>query len=393
MVWGSPGPHNFRMRTPRQNPLPLLPILPVLSTLLLALALAACSTPPPRPPAAAATGAAVVPHAVVPERYVSAPTAGDELDSLVAWPPADGGLWLVATGKSSHRLVVHDALTGERLRTVGGKGEAPGQFTRPNGVAAWGEHLFVAERDARRVQVLRLPGFEPVGSFGAAELRSPYGLWLHEVAPGELDVYVTDSYMLGEDFSVIPPDDALDERVRRYRVSFDGTGGMVARDRGAFGDTDDGVLHMVESLAGDPVTRTLLVADEFPPAASTLRVYRLDGSYAGRSVGTPFGAEAEGVALWDCGAGEDGAPAGFWIAADQLQPTTRFHVFERTSLAPVGTFSGETVAWTDGIALHAAAAPGFPHGALFAVHDDRAVAAFDLGDVARALGLGGACLR
>ena len=121
--------------------------------------------------------------------------------------------------------------------------------------------------------------------------------------------------------------------------------------------------------------------------------WRYEVTDAGRSVGTPFGAEAEGVALWDCGAGEDGAPAGFWIAADQLQPTTRFHVFERTSLAPVGTFSGETVAWTDGIALHAAAAPGFPHGALFAVHDDRAVAAFDLGDVARALGLGGACLR
>ena len=42
---------------------------------------------------------------------------------------------------------------------------------------------------------------------------------------------------------------------------------------------------------------------------------------------------------------------------------------------------------------HAAAAPGFPHGALFTVHDDRAVAAFDLGGIARALGLGEACLR
>ncbi|HEU4814428.1 MAG TPA: phytase, partial [Xanthomonadaceae bacterium] len=304
------------------RPSPLLTI-----PLLASVALAACTGQPPRDAATAALPRPVVPHAVVPERYVSPPAAEDELDSLATWPTEDNGLWLVATGKSSHRLAVHDALTGERLRTVGAKGSGAGEFLRPNGIAAWGDHLFVVERDGHRVQVLRLPGFEPLGSFGTAELRSPYGLWLHEVAPGELDVYVTDSYMLGEDFDVVPPDRQLDERVRRYRVSFDGAGGMLAQDRGAFGDTDDGVLHMVESLAGDPLTRTLLVADEFPPAASTLRVYRLDGAYTGHDVATAFGAEAEGVALWDCGLADDGAPAGFWIAADQLQPTTRFHVF------------------------------------------------------------------
>ena len=365
--------------------------IPVLASL----ALAACTGNPMREPAGAMAGTAtaLVADVVVPERYVSPPAARDELDSLATWPTDDNGLWLVATGKSSHRLVVHDALTGERLRTVGAEGSGAGEFLRPNGIAAWGDHLFVVERDGHRVQVLRLPGFERVGTFGATELRSPYGVWLHEVAPGELDVYVTDSYMLGEDFDVLPADDQLHERVRRYRASFDGAGGMVVRGRGAFGDTGAGVLHMVESLAGDPVTGTLLVADEFPPAASTLRVYRLDGSYTGHDVATAFGAEAEGVALWDCGLGDDGAPAGFWIAADQLQPTTTFHVFDRASLAPVGSFRGETVAWTDGIALHAAAAPGFPHGALFAVHEDRSVAAFDLGDVARALGIGGACLR
>ena len=357
--------------------------------------LAGCARQPVRSPASGTTvpPSPPVSEAVVPERYVSPPLAGDELDSLATWPTPEGGLWLVATAKSSHRLVVHDAVTGTRLRTVGARGTGPGEFLRPNGIAAWGDHLFVVERDGRRVQVLRLPGFEPVGSFGTESLRSPYGIWMREAAPGELDAYVTDSYMLGEDFDVVPPDDALDQRVRRYRVAFDGQGGMVARDRGAFGDTGAGALHMVESLAGDPATQVLLVADEFPPAASTLRVYRLDGTYAGRDVATAFGAEAEGVALWDCGTGDDGAPAGYWIAADQLQPTTRFHVFDRATLAPVGTFHGETVAWTDGIALHAAAAPGFPHGALFAVHDDRAVAAFDLGGIARALGLGEACLR
>lgn len=356
------------------------------------------SRPGHAPPAEAAAPLPRAADLLVPERYVSPPVAGDELDSLATWPTPEGGLWLIATAKSSHRLVVHDALTGERLRTIGRKGSGPGQFLRPNGIAAWGEHLFVVERDGRRVQVLRLPGFEPVGSFGGQSLRSPYGIWIREAAPGELDVLVTDSYMLGEDFDVVPPRAALDERVRRYHVSFDRGGGLVARARGAFGDTGAGALHTVESLAGDPVTQTLLVADEAVPdgsgaATSTLRAYRLDGAYTGHDVATVFGADAEGVALWDCGFDDDGAPAGFWIAADQLQPTTRFHVFDRVTLAPVGSFHGESVAWTDGIALHAPAAPGFPHGALFAVHDDRAVAAFDLGGVARALGVGGACLR
>ncbi|HET8819322.1 MAG TPA: phytase, partial [Xanthomonadaceae bacterium] len=360
-----------------------------------AAALSGCASQSALAPVAVVAGPPARPAigTIVPERYVSPSLAGEELDSLATWPTPDGGLWLVATAKSSHRLVVFDAVTGERLHTVGGRGTGPGEFLRPNGIAAWGDHLFVVERDGRRVQVLRLPGFEPVGDFGADALRSPYGVWVREAAPGELEAYVTDNYMLGQDFDVVPPANDLDERIRRYRVSFDPHGGLVARELDAFGDTDRGALHRVESLAGDPVTQVLLVADEFPPAASTLRVYALDGTYAGRDVATAFDAEAEGVALWDCGIGDDGAPVGYWIAADQLQPATRFHVFERATLAPVGTFTGETVAWTDGIALHAAAAPGFPHGALFAVHDDRSVAAFDLGGIARALGLGGACLR
>ena len=79
--------------------------------------------------------------------------------------------------------------------------------------------------------------------------------------------------------------------------------------------------------------------------------------------------------------------------ADQLRPFTVFRVFDRESLAPRGAFSGQVTAWTDGVALHAAPTARFPQGALFAVHSDRAVAAFDLGDVARALDLDPACLQ
>ena len=91
--------------------------------------------------------------------------------------------------------------------------------------------------------------------------------------------------------------------------------------------------------------------------------------------------------LWPC----DGQ-AGYWIAVDQLQPT-RFHLFDRATLAPAGGFTGTRTALTDGVALHAGATPRFPHGVLYALHEDRAVSAFDLGEIARRLHLAPACRR
>ena len=144
--------------------------------------------------------------------------------------------------------------------------------------------------------------------------------------------------MLGERFDVVPPLDQLEERVRRYRVTVDGAGGLLARDAGSFGSTrPDTALRMVESIAGD-------------------------------------------------------AAAGYWVAVDQLMPLAEFHLFRRDALTPVGSFRGGTVSYTDGIALHAAPTRAFPGGALYAVHADRAVAAFDLREVAGALGLDSGCV-
>lgn len=363
-----------------------------LSGLAAALCLAACGTAPrtaPPPPSTAAIAAPQAPL-VVPERYVSVDNPGDELDSLATWPAEDGRTWLIVTAKSSNRLLVFDADTGERLRGVGGKGDGPGEFLRPNGIAVYGDHVFVAERDNHRVQVLSLPDFRPEGTFGANELRAPYGLWIHESAPDEYEVYVTDSFMDGEHYDVVPPFDQLDRRVRRYRVAFDDDGRMGVRDEGSFGDTSEAkALRIVESIAGDPAQQRLLVADEDNRHDSNLREYTFDGKPTGRELPTgTFEAQAEGVALWDC------APeGGYWVAADQRYPLTHFLLFDRDTLAPRGAFMGRTTAETDGIALHAAATAGFPSGALFAVHDDRAVAAFDLGEVVRALGLDPRCVE
>jgi 3-phytase len=370
------------------------------------LLLGACASLPHdtgAPTAASAPSGQTVELHTVAERYVSGSHVEAELDSLATWPAPDGGTWLIGSAKSTHSLIVFDADSGALLRTIGGKGKSPGQFNRPNGVAVHGDRLFVVERDNHRLQVLDLPGLQPVASFGDDVLRSPYGLWINETAPDELEIYVTDSFMYGERYQIVPPLSELDQRVRRFRVQTDAAGELQIDYLGSFGETrEPGALQVVESIAGDPSHNRLLIADEYVPgkfapeeprsphaadSGSTLREYTLDGHYTGRSLpADTFATEAEGVALWSC---RDGA--GYWIAVDQRNPLTVFHLFERNGLAPAGSFQGHTTGQTDGIALHAASTAAFPDGALFAVHHDEAVAAFDLADIARTLGLAEAC--
>lgn len=322
----------------------------------------------------------------VPEAWISAPSEGEEMDSLAVWRPPGRHPWVIASAKQGERLLLFDADSGMRIGASGGPGDRPGQFRRPNGVAVAGDRLFVVERDGRRVQVLHLPDFTVLGQFGHDELQLPYGIWLETSPEGTLTAYVTDSFM--DDFAAarLPPRERLAERVKRYRIDFDGSGAMHASYLGAFGDTGDaGALRMVESIAGDPAHDRLLIAEEDRRVGSTLREYSLQGRFLGRSL-PGFAADAEGVVLWDCGDGQ-----GYWIAVDQVEPT-RFHLFDRGNLAAAGTFSGTRTAYTDGVGL-APATPRFRHGALYALHADNAVAAFDLGEVARRLRLAPACRR
>src|SRR3546814_4629314 len=97
---------------------------------------------------------------------------------------------------------------------VGRSGAGEGEFDRPNGVAVVDELLFVVERDNRRVQVLRLPGFSHVASFGNEEFEKPYGIWVNRTGDG-YEAYVTDAYMAGEDAQgedILPPLAELDRR-------------------------------------------------------------------------------------------------------------------------------------------------------------------------------------
>ena len=354
-----------------------------------ALLLAACATTTPDPSHSrsrsdlrALPTAGEATH--VAEAFLTAPLPEHEIDSVAAWRHPDGATWLIATGKASHQLVVYDGDSGAVLRTFGGEGDGPGRFRRPNGVTVHGNLLFVAERDNHRVQAFSLPEFAPVDTFGESELKSPYGLWIRELSPNALELFVTDSFMADYRTETLPPLDQLDERVKRYEIHLDAATPIAPTLRQTFGDTTEaGALRMVESIAGDPLHDRLLIAEEDVRAGTTLRVYRMDGTYSGMDLPPRhFQAQAEGVALWDC---PDGS--GYWITTDQSSDRTVFHLFDRQDLRFLGSFAGDDVALTDGIWLHASGTQRFPHGVLYAAHDDRGVGAFDWREIAKALDL------
>jgi 3-phytase len=346
--------------------------------------LAACK--PASAPAADAPASAAAPRSVatVAEAFLTPMTPADNIDSPASWTAPDGRRWLIATAKTTHKLVVYDGQTGAHLRDVGSQGTAPGQFERPNGIAVIDDLVLVVERDNHRVQVLQLPDFTPLGVFAADDLRKPYGLWVNKQREG-YDVYVTDSYDAGEDTQgndVLPPLAELDKRVRRYALTLKGSA-LDATLVGSIGDTSEaGALRVVESIWGDPANDRLLIAEEDETYASEIKLYTLEGRFTGTTFGRDaFKAQAEGVMLKTCG------KDGWWITTEQGKQRSVFHLFDRHTLKHVGAFQGNTVANTDGIWLDQGASARFPHGVLYAVHDDQGVVAFDWANVARQLSL------
>ena len=322
---------------------------------------------------------------VINEAFLTAMVEEDNIDSPAAWTAPDGSTWVIATAKATDKLVVYDGATGETLRNVGARGEGEGQFMRPNGIAVVDDLLFVVERDNHRVQVLNLPDFSHALTFTTEDLIKPYGLWINKAGAG-YEVYVTDAYMAGEDEQgedILPPFADLDKRVKRYTV-LRSDAGLSAKLVGSFGDASEaGALRVVESIWGDPANNRLLIAEEDETYANELKVYDLDGNFAGRTVGRDvFHAQSEGIMLKACADG-----SGWWITTEQGKGRTVFHLFDRNSLEHAGAVTGKAVANTDGIWLHEASSDRFPQGVLYAVHDDQGMVAFDWRDISGALAL------
>lgn len=350
-------------------------------------ALFACESPAPGSDAAVSDSgmpgsgeevAALEPAAdfpVIPETFLTPMDTLDNVDSPAAWRGPDGEVVLMATAKGSHVIMAYDGETGELIGRWGEEGTGPGQFQRPNGILVQDDLLVVVERDNRRVQLLRLPGFESLGTFGDDVLLKPYGV-TGVLEEGVLHLWVTD------DFDVTGEGEAhWENRVKRFAVRLE-EGGPVPEFVGTLGDAEGpGRLRVVESILADPVHDRLLIADEHE-AERVVKVYDLEGRYAGRQVGQGvFAAEPEGIALYACGTG------GYYLMADQSPQGNRFQVFDRASLGHLGTFAGEAVANTDGVAVLQGPVGSLGSGAFYAVHDDQGVVGLRWADIAEALEL------
>ncbi len=327
-----------------------------------------------------------VTHVVVEEAYITASAAANELDSPALWQAPDGSTWLYATSKNKDMLLIYDGDSGAFKGIAGGTGAGQGEFRRPNGIYAIDNLLLIVERDNRRVQVLSLPSLLPLGTFGDDVLKQPYGIWArsHE---GGYDVIVSDSFMSTENDKRPPPLAELGERFHRFQLQVL-EGALSAEPKGTFGATDAaGAIRIAESVFGDALHNRLLLAEEDQASGTRIKVYDLAGSYTGTDLGAElFKAQAEGIARWDCADG-----SGYWIAADQYQDRSLFHVFDRQTLTHRGSFAGKTTANTDGVWLQQAPTRAFPDGVFYAIHDDQAVAAFDWRAIATAVGVRASC--
>jgi 3-phytase len=349
--------------------------LPVLVTA--ALLVSACNTPPDVP--------------VVVERYITESDRAMNIDSVATHLLADRQeAWLFATAKEGNVIRVYDAASGEHLRDLGGPGTGDGQFQRPNGVLANDGLLVVIERDNRRVQIFSMPELEFLTAFGDAELVKPYGAFLQETG-SSYRLFITDAYETEDE--TVPPPDELDRRVHVFEliIERDVTGravGVNSTHERTFGETSGpGVLNVVESIWGDAAFDRLLIAEEDPAGGRVVKIYSFDGRFTGQVLGEGiFRTQPEGIALYRCANG-----GGFWITTDQDRGRNVFHLFDRETLAHVGGFTGDVTRNTDGIWLMQESIPEFPAGAFFAVHDDRAVAAFDWRDIEQALALPADC--
>jgi len=338
---------------------------------------------PARPvgsPVTTGPASAPAPPDTVQHRWASHGVEYAETDSLAACRLPDGSVRVFATAKRGDRLDLFDALDGRWLRSVGRAGRGPGEFRYPNGIAvvhparragAPGTAaeprpvVVVVERDNHRVQVLDAETARPLGTFGESDLHRPYGVAV-SCQGDDVYLYVTDTH--------VPPG----QTVKQFALTLTdaGAAGRLVR---SFGAADGaGAIGEAESIVVDDRRDRVYLCDE---ARKNVKIYSRAGEFTGRTVadGVIVG-DPEGIVLFE-------GPAGPWIILTDQQPeATVWYVFDGSSLAPIGRFTGTPpIANTDGICLCPGPIGACAAGLLLAVHDDREVRAYCLDDVRAAL--------
>jgi 3-phytase len=302
-------------------------------------------------------------HVVIQETFMTQGNKTDDIDSPAVWHGPQGQHWLIATSKSADKLFIYDAATGDVIKTFGSSGTGPGHFKRPNGIAVVDDLAFIVERDNKRMQILHLPTMQLCG-MTQGDLQHPYGIAVVQHALRTYDVYITDNPG--------PKNAETAKKIYQYRV-VRAAGGCSINLVRIFGDeSGPGALWKVESIAADPAYNRLFIADEHA-AHKDIKIYTLDGNFTGIILGTDlFKTEPEGIALYPSTDID-----GYIVATDQDRVNNIFWLFDRATLAEKGSFTGAVVRNTDGIALTHTSFGPFAEGALYAVHDDGTVGAFD----------------
>ncbi len=110
----------------------------------------------------------------------------------LALDPKTGELYVADTYQ--HAVLVF-AADGRWLRTIGGRGDTPGQFNYPTHIAIAGDRLYVTDTMNSRVQIL------PLSGEGAVQVVGERGLYLGNLvrpkgvaSDSEGNVYVVESY-------------------------------------------------------------------------------------------------------------------------------------------------------------------------------------------------------
>jgi 3-phytase len=287
--------------------------------------------------------------------------------------------------REGHAIIIFDASDGSYIKTFGSEGEGPGELLRPNGIGLIDDLMLIVERDNQRIQVVRLPDFDLVGTFGDEGFEDvllyPYGITADKIEENVYEVFVTDNY--NPYLEGYPAEGELDNRIHHYRFTVSGNS-LTAEQLNIFGEVyNDGALHKVESLWSDRFHNRLMIADE-AYLKRDIKIYDLEGNFTGEIISNEyFTSEPEGIALYTC---DDGS--GYWIMTDQHKtPDNKFEVFDRETLEHLGTFKGEITRNTDGIWLTQKSFGPFPKGAFYPVHDDGSVTAISWEDIAEALSL------
>lgn len=320
----------------------------------------------------------------VAERFFTPLDHKSNVDSIAVWHQPDSSKrWLIGTSKANHKLYVYDAQNGFPIAEHGSAGSNLGQFQRPNGIAVVDDLVLVVERDNHRVQVLRLPDFAPIGTFGQSELVKPYGLYIRKMQGQLYQVYVSDDYNVELPGKPEPNPNGIRKRIKRFELTLDGPK-LDAKLLNAFGEhSGPNALDVVESLMGDEKTNRLMVADEDETNGLEIHVFDLEGNDTGKRLGKgTFQFQPEGIALW-----QTSGKKGFWIFTDQGKQANYYHLYDRNSLDYKGSFEGERTLNTDGVAIDLKPSPRYPLGVFYGIHDDSGVSAWSIADVARALQL------